>query len=84
MNINNVYELHPTDGRASFYGKAIVERKSDGSEVLYSYLTPVLRRNADGTISRLWSGWSLTTGRHIKAFAGISKKEWDKLEVVPA
>ena len=75
-----VYELIPTDGRKSFYGKARV-LVDGGTETLVSYTTKVIRRDADGTLHRLWSGWSATTGRHIAAFCGINKKEWDALPV---
>lgn len=76
-----VYELIPTDGRKSFYHKARVEVADDGTETLISYNTPVLRRNANGTLSRLWAGWTATTGRHVAAFAGLNKKAWDALPV---
>ena len=76
-----VYELIPNDGRKSFYGKAKVFQYGDGAAVLKSYDTNVLRRDPDGTLHRLWSGWSATTGRHVAAFAGIGKKEWDALPV---
>ena len=75
------YELTPTDGRKSFYGKAIVVIDNDGTETLYSYNTPVIRRRTDGKLERLWDGWSATTGRHVAAFCGISKKEWNKMEM---
>ena len=75
------YELVPVDGRKSFYNKAIVRFEKKG-EVLYSYHTPVMVRRPSGKLERLWNGWSATTGRHVKAFCGISKKEWDKMEVV--
>lgn len=75
------YELTPHDGRRSFYGKAMVSIYRDGAEVLKSYNTNVIRRDPDGTLHRLWSGWSATTGRHIAAFAGINKKAWDALPV---
>ena len=39
-----IYELKPTDGRKSFYGKAQVHIDFDGSETLYSYGTPILTR----------------------------------------
>ena len=74
------YELTPHDGRKSFYGKARV-KVDNGAETLFSYNTPVIRRNADGTLSRLWDGWSATTGRHVAAFCGLNKKEWDALPV---
>lgn len=71
------YELIPNDSHKSFYKKAIVERIGN-VDTLYSYNTPVMRKNADGTYSRLWSGWSATTSRHVTAFVGrgVSKAEW--------
>lgn len=74
-----VYELMPTNGRKSFYGKARVRVEDDGAEVLVSYSTDVLRKNTDGTLVRLWSGWSATTGTHIKSYCGMTKKEFEKL-----
>lgn len=73
------YEPCPTNGRKSFYGKCFVEVDDDGTETLYSYLTPVIRRDPDGTLTRLWSGWSMTTGTHISAFCGLNKRGYDKL-----
>ena len=70
------YELIPIDGRKSFYGKVIVEMKDDGSETLYSYGTPVIKCDPLKNLERLYDGWSLTTGRHIKAFCGLNKKEF--------
>ena len=67
------YELIPNDGRKSFYGKAVVEVADDGSETLYSYDTPIIKKTAAGELVRLWDGWSTTTGRHIKAFCGLNK-----------
>lgn len=67
------YELIPNDGRKSFYGKAVVVVADDGSETLYSYGTPVIKKTADGRLVKLWNGWSATTGRHIKAFCGLNK-----------
>lgn len=73
--------LLPRDSHKSFYGKAIVTSFDDGTDVLRSYATDVIRRNADGTLTRLWGGWSATTGRHIAAFCGINKAAWDKMPV---
>ncbi len=72
--------LIPKDGRKSFYGKAIVRTDSAGNETLISYGTPVLRRTPSGDLIRLWGGWTATTGRHIRAFAGLSKSEFMALE----
>ena len=73
------YELIPTDGRKSFYGKAVVIIDDDGTETLFSYGTPIIRRHTDGTLERLWDGWSATTGRHISAFCGLNKKGFMEL-----
>lgn len=72
------YELTPTDSRKSFYGKArvIIE---NGAETLYSYNTAIIRRLSDGSLIRLWDGWSATTGRHISAFCGLNKKGFNAL-----
>ena len=77
-----IYELSPVDGRASFYNKARVVIDENGTETLFSYNTAVMRRESDGTLTRLWSGWTATSGRHIYAFSGLRKKEWDALPVV--
>lgn len=73
------YELKPTDGRKSFYRKAIVIVEDDGIENLQSYDTTVMRKYPDGKIEKTYDRWSATTGRHIKAFYGMSKKDWSKL-----
>lgn len=69
-----VFELHPVDCRKSFYGKALVKVYDDGTEVLQSYKTDVMKRKPDGTLVRLWWDWSATTGRHIYAFVGCAKQ----------
>ena len=70
------YDLQPTDGRKSFYGKAWVRTLTTGTEVLRSYNTDVIKRMKDGRLIRLWDGWSATTGRHISSFCGLNKKEF--------
>lgn len=73
-------ELIPNDGRKSFYGKAVVDTLDDGSQVLYSYNTPIIKKYPNGELKRLYDGWSATTGRHIKAFCGLDKKGFLNLE----
>lgn len=73
------YELTPTDGRKSFYGKAVVMIEDNGTETLYSYGTPVIKRLVSGELVKLWSGWSATTGRHIQAFCGLNKAAYMNL-----
>ena len=73
------YELIPTDGRKSFYGKAIVEVEENGTETLYSYNTPIIKRLVSGELVKLWNGWTATTSRHIAAFCGLNKTEYMNL-----
>ena len=73
------YELKPIDGRKSFYGKAVVQVDGSGKETLYSYGTKIADKDPEGNITRFWAGWSQTTGRHIKAFCGMNKGEFESL-----
>ena len=82
-----IYELHPINGRKSFYGKAEVIEKENGDIELKSYQT-IVARIRNGKFERLWSGYSMTTMNHINAFLnafgidGGGKAWWDSLEVV--
>ena len=76
-----IYDLIPMDGRKSFYGKAKIYIENDGTETLYSYDTPIIKRTAAGELVRMWDGWSATTGRHIIAFCGMGKAEFMRLPV---
>lgn len=78
-----MYELIPNNGRKSFYGKAVVETYSDGSAILFSYNTPIIKRDKKGNLTRLWAGWSATTGRHIAAFCGLNKAGFMALPHTP-
>lgn len=71
----------PEQNQIDFYRKAKVVVQDDGSETLYSYDTPILRKNVDGTYTRLWDSYSTTTGKYIKAFCGMNKKDFDKLQL---
>ena len=79
-------ELKPTNGRKSFYGKALIIEKDDGDIELRSYNTIVCRiRNRK--FERLWDGYSATTMNHINSFLdtfgidGGGKSWWTSLEV---
>ena len=74
-----IYELTPNNGRKSFYGKAKVVIDDNGNETLYSYNTAIIKRDTNGKLTKLWSGWSNTTGTHIKAFCGLDKKTYVNL-----
>ena len=76
-----VCELVCTDGRKSFYGKAYVEIDQEGNETLFSYGTPIIKRAANGQLTRLWAGYSATTGRHIRAFCDLTKNEFTNMKV---
>ena len=71
-----IYDLIPTNGRKSFYGKAKVIIVN-GIETLYSYNTAIISRYADGTLERLYMHEpSMTTCTHIKSFCGLDKKKF--------
>ena len=69
-----VYDMTPEhDSRKSFYGKAKVDVRPDGTQILYSYGTPVCKITKDGKATLLkkgYLGWasSQTTLRHVKEF----------------
>lgn len=77
------YESAPNGTQKSFYGKAVVEIDNAGNETLYSYNTPIIKRLVNGSLVRLWGGWSNTTGKHIKAFCGLNKAGFMGLEHEP-
>ena len=82
-NMKKIYELTPTTGQnqESFYGKAKVVIEEDGTETLYSYDTQIIKRLPDGTLVRLYDDYTMTTGKHIKAFCGLDKKAFTKMPV---
>jgi hypothetical protein len=87
------YELIPTNGQKSFYGKAVVKVDSAARvHTLYSYNTAVARIDGDGAdavFTRLWDGYSVTTMKHVNQFRDcngmkrLSKAEWNALPVEP-
>lgn len=81
-NVTDVFELSPSPAQhqKSFYGKAKVYITESGDKYLTSYDEVICKKSLDGHITRIWTGWSVTTGRHIKAFCGLNKKEYSKCE----
>lgn len=79
------YEIIPTNGRKSFYGKAIVT-ENNGEKVLTSYETEVAKIDNKGQFIKLWDDYSTTTMNHINAFRMmnnldvITKKQWNSME----
>lgn len=84
-----IYELFPMgyERAKSFYGKAKVIEKDNGETVLQSYNTEVCKITSGGEFVRLWSGYSVTTMRHINSFlqlvgiAGGGKAWWDAQKI---
>ena len=80
------YELPCLDSRKSFYGKAHIIELASGAVYLESYDTIVCKIE-NGQFSRLWSGYSATTQRHVNSFCRMfngpvaCKADWDSLEV---
>ena len=69
-----IYELMPVGSVKSFYGKAIVVVDDNGNETLKSYQTDIIRRDADGSLHRLWMiGVRLREGTS-SPFVAIVKK----------
>lgn len=66
MYILELTPQHTT--RKSFYGKAKVIIKDDGTLQLQSYDTIVCEIDTMGDFNMLWDGKSNTTTRHIKEF----------------
>lgn len=65
MSKYRTFEPAPADSRKSFYGKCALYVDDRGREALRSYKTIVMTRDAAGELHRHWSGWSMTTARHI-------------------
>lgn len=78
----NVYDVVPTDNRKSCGGKAKVVAYPDGSQTLFSYGLGIMTKYPGGRMERHWDGWSSTTGRHIKYFSGLNKREYEALLLV--
>ena len=80
-NVARVFELSPLpeQNQKSFYGKAKVYITKSGDEYLTSYDEVVAKKSSEGRTTRIWDSWSLTTGKHIKAFLGLNKREFEAL-----
>lgn len=77
-----VKRLDTSGIQKDFYGKAVTLTYGDGTVILRSYYTKVAVQFPDGEVCKLWDGWSRTTGRHIRAFCGLDKREFDALPLV--
>ena len=89
MTYTNFRELPCYDSRKSFYGKAQVLEDNAGNAFLKSYDTIVCFIDPSGHFHRLWSGYSVTTQRHIDSFIleyrlnpkYRGKSAWNQMEV---
>lgn len=76
-------ELRPYSQK-SYYGKALIKYKDNGTIILQSYDTDVCKIE-NGNLIRLWGGYSATTMKHINDFirefgiVGGGKKWWESL-----
>lgn len=50
------------------YMQAYVKQYDDGSEILQSYATDVVKKTSDGQYIRLWYGWSPATNKQVHAY----------------
>ena len=63
-------DLSATPIQKSFYGKATIYTRKDGTKFLMSYSTIVALVTRKGEIYRTWGGYSRTTAKHMNAFLG--------------
>ena len=52
------------------YMSAYIKYYDDGSQILQSYNTDVVKRTPDGQYIRLWDGWSSSTNKQVRAYCG--------------
>lgn len=69
----------PEQNQKSFYGKARVQVNDNGTQDLFSYNTLICTKNPDGSITKHYEDWTQTTGKHIRAFCGLNKKQYSEL-----
>ena len=50
------------------YMQAWIKKYDDGSEILMSYNTDVVKKTPDGRYIRLWSLWSSSTSKQVRAY----------------
>ena len=74
-----VYYLENEKGEKFSSGSPLVVVNDNGEEVLFSYCTEIMKKTKSGQFLRRWPQWSMTTGRHIKAFCGLNKAGFDSL-----
>ena len=74
--MTETYDLEPTNGRKSFWGKAKVTVLDNGMKILYSYGTSIMCILPNGNMYRFVNWCSPTTGNHIRSFSGLRKNQF--------
>lgn len=74
----HIVDLNASPIQKSFYGKASVYTRKDGTKFLRSYSTIVALITAKGEVYRTWDGYSRTTMNHVNAFLNdnLHKADW--------
>lgn len=62
-----ITELKPTNGRKSFYGKALVKETKD-SKILISYSTTIAKYSKKKDEVRIYGWFSNTSTSHLNSF----------------
>lgn len=61
---------HEIDRKRLNYMNACIKYYDDGSQILQSYTTDVVKRTPDGKYIRLWKSWSPSTMKQVKVYCG--------------
>lgn len=61
---------HEIDRKQLNYMRAWIKYYDDGSQILQSYNTDVVKRTPSGKYIRLWKSWSPSTMKQVKAYCG--------------
>lgn len=61
---------HEIERKQLNYMNAWIKYYDDGSQILQSYNTDVVKRTPSGKYIRLWDGWSPTTMKQVKVYCG--------------
>ena len=64
-----------TDKQQLRYMQAWIKTYADGTQILQSYNTDVVKRTPDGRYIRLWNSWSVTTSKQVRAWCGRSFRD---------
>lgn len=66
---------HEINRKQLNYMNATIKYYDDGSEILQSYNTDVVKKTPDGMYIRLWDGWSSSTMKQVKTYCGYYFRE---------